>query len=62
MYCKLACKTVKKPVTEVPSHNSVCEEYSSSDDEPDFLTMLRKLDRVLKGRVITRTGEVVPYK
>lgn len=61
MYCKLACKPEKKPLP-APQQTQVYEEYSSSDDEPDFLTMLRKLDKVLKGKVITRDGEVVPYK
>jgi hypothetical protein len=61
MYCKLACKPEKKPLP-IPQQPHVYEEYSSSDDEPDFLTMLRKLDKVLKGKVITRDGEVVPYK
>lgn len=60
MYCKLANKPEKKPLPMPPQQASV--DYSSSDEETDFLSMLQKLKQVLRGKVITRAGEVVPYR
>ena len=60
MYCKLASRPEKKPQPAPASQ--VVEDYSSSDEEHDFVTHLKKLNLILQGKVINRAGQIVPFK